>query len=297
MQEINNVIRIKRMSPEREIIDYTQAVDIPVIYLSEIQQKEPGLSKIYKNNSICPYCGHDLNVVLEETVDKLDDKIHSILRSCYVCGWWYLVSVCEDLGYYSGYVVPVIRKFSADKMDIPMRALELEIKKNIDILNCLHPKKLEEFVRSVFSDFFDTEVSLIGKSGDGGIDLLFCQGENPVAVQVKRRTKKNIAEGVSLIREFIGSMLLKDVKAGIFVSTADRFSNSAKDTAQLGVDKGIVQQLDLINAKAFREMFQMNSKKANYPWELVFYDYATGKYPNSQFISVTKNNSSILCNG
>ena len=282
------------MNTFSEIIDYTHPVEIPVINLSDIKWKEPGLAKIYRDNSKCPYCAYQLHVVLEMTEDKLDDKIHYILRSCRACGWWYSVAVCEDLGYYSGYIVPIIRKFIVDNLDLPISALEMELQRKPDVLNYIHPRKLEELVQSVFSDYFKTEVTLIGKSGDGGIDLLFCEGENPVAVQVKRRSKKDTAEGVSVVREFIGAMLLKGIRSGIFVSTADRFSYPAKTAARTGADKGIVQELKLIDAKSFWGMFQLKSKRANFPWEQVYYNLAVGKYPKSSFISVDRNHSSIL---
>ena len=135
-----------RMNTIPEIIDYTHPVEIPTTYLSDIKWKEPGLAKIYRDNSKCPYCGYQLHIVLKMTEDKLDDKIHHMLRSCRACGWWYLVAVCEDLGYYSGYVVPVIRKFTVNDLNLPTSALEMELRRKPDVLNYLHPRKLEEFV-------------------------------------------------------------------------------------------------------------------------------------------------------
>lgn len=46
---------------------------------------------------------------------------------------------------------------------------------------------MEELVASVFRDFYECEVEVVGKSNDGGVDVIVIDSDNPIMVQVKRR--------------------------------------------------------------------------------------------------------------
>ena len=85
----------------------------------------------------------------------------------------------------------------------------------------------------------DCEIKLVGKSHDGGKDLILLNGENQTFVQVKRRTQANKVEGVSCIRDLIGASIIGEAKACVFVTTANHFSKPAQDAAKKVVEKNI----------------------------------------------------------
>lgn len=126
---------------------------------------------------------------------------------------------------------------------------------------------MERLVQSVFRDHFQTDVKHIGKSHDGGVDLLMLLGENPYILQVKRRKSPGKTEGVSCIRELLGATLLNGGKNSIFVTTADHFSSAAKNAAQNAVTKSIVNSFDLINGPDFISMLNQHPLPKAKRWE------------------------------
>ena len=131
----------------------------------------------------------------------------------------------------------------------------------------INDKKMEELVASVFKDFMDCEIKLVGKSHDGGKDLILLNGENQTFVQVKRRTQANKVEGVSCIRDLIGASIIGDAKACVFVTTANHFSKPAQDAAKKVVEENILDSFELIDYQRFVDM--LNLQRESYPkeWE------------------------------
>lgn len=70
----------------------------------------------------------------------------------------------------------------------------------------------------------DCEVHQLGYTRDGGIDLILLDGDDQIAVQVKRREDHRKAEPVTGTREFLGAALLASHDDLIYVSNAERFS-------------------------------------------------------------------------
>ena len=126
---------------------------------------------------------------------------------------------------------------------------------------------MEELVASVFKDIMDCKVLLVGKSHDGGKDLILLDGDRQTFVQVKRRTQPDKVEAVSSIRNLIGASIIGDANACIFVTTADHFSKDAQVAAQKVVEKKVFDSFELIDYRKFVDM--LNLQKENYPkeWE------------------------------
>lgn len=116
---------------------------------------------------------------------------------------------------------------------------------------------MEKLVQSVFSDFFDCEVTHVGRSGDGGIDLILVNSDSPVVVQVRRRKKLKITEGVRYIREFLGAALVNKNKNLIYVSTCSKFSDKAEEAALAYVDNGQVESYKLYDFERFRDVLKL----------------------------------------
>jgi len=62
-----------------------------------------------------------------------------------------------------------------------------ELVKKQSILYDVDPYKLEDIAQVVFSAYYNCEIKHVGKTGDGGKDLLIVQSDDPILVQVKRR--------------------------------------------------------------------------------------------------------------
>ncbi len=128
------------------------------------------------------------------------------------------------------------------------------------MLNGISPRKLEELVGSVLSDYLKCEVIYVGGPGDGGYDLLLLMSDNPAIVQVKQRFTPNFAEPVCSIREFIGAMVLGQFRVGFFVSTANHFSRPAHDAATKA--KIICDRIELVDASRLVDILKLTSDKA-----------------------------------
>lgn len=83
-----------------------------------------------------------------------------------------------------------------------------------------------------YGNFREEAMQVTGKTGDGGIDGIISQdrlGLENVYVQAKRFS--NTTVGSDDIRNFIGSLAVKGVTKGVFLTTS-RFSKSAVSTAE-----------------------------------------------------------------
>jgi restriction system protein len=119
----------------------------------------------------------------------------------------------------------------------------------------VHPKKYEELVASVFSDF-GYKVRVTSFSGDDGIDVFILDGDgnDVVGIQVKRYKKKIEAEQ---IRSFAGALMLNGVTNGVFVTASD-YRSGAIATSQRYNDKGI--SILLQDAKAFYDRMRIGQR-------------------------------------
>jgi len=276
------------------ILDYTTFIERPCKLYFEIEWSDLALRDYFMTRNVddsCPFCQSRVDVVYELTTDLYDDVSHLIVRSCEGCGWWFSSILSEDYGYYRATLTPILKSFDLDSITVPIKTLEIELRKRPEIVHSLNPTKFEELVQSIFSDFYETDVSLVGRTGDGGIDLIFCDGNTPFAVQVKRRQSPNSTENVRLVREFIGAMLLKEYRNGLLVSTAKSSSKGSKDSSKKAIELGVIDQFELIDRDKFFEIFRLRRKKVDWPFEQVFKDFLSGKEISSSRMKVTINKS------
>lgn len=162
----------------------------------------------YAQDGICPFCNtkaetrvnnskHDTPEWLFGTFDE-----YETVYQCPSCGWWgYIYQNQSDA------IIDGIRASDKEKV--------ASVLKKYDI-----------------TDFYSCEVHHIGKSHDGGIDLLLIQNDNPTIIQVKRREFPNSVEPVKTIRELLGVSYFNDSKSCIFVSTAGSFLKASREICQ-----------------------------------------------------------------
>jgi hypothetical protein len=131
---------------------------------------------------------------------------------------------------------------------------------------------LERLVQSVYRDVYaDCDVFHVGGPGDGGFDVLMIRREDPgesYLIQVKRRSSASSVEGVSVVRDLVGAMILEGATRGIVVSTADRFSGPARQAADKAARRR--RYVELHDRHRFGELTHLTTKKPGRPWDEAF---------------------------
>jgi len=230
-----------------------------------------------ESRSTCPFChlGLELAFYTRDWPDVrwYEDENDSefSIYACANCGWWNLYSYvwCDTatVSSMTSYHEAVLRTFDVSSAEIPVQTLQDYLIKNENRFYEVNPSKFEELVSDVFRDFFACEAKHVGRTGDGGIDLIVVDSDSPLAVQIKRRRDPEATEKVKTIREFLGAALLEGFKRAAIVTTARSFTKGARAAAQSAVTHSIVDQFDLFDFSGFIEIFRLSaSRQMRPPW-------------------------------
>ncbi|MEV4843944.1 restriction endonuclease [Micromonospora matsumotoense] len=139
-------------------------------------------------------------------------------------------------------------------------------------LRSISPRQLEQLVTSVFRDYYGCKAAHVGASRDGGIDVLLLDSDQPLAIQVKRRSTPE-TEGPAVIRELVGALACRGLRRGAFVTTAETFSRQARETASAEPLTRDGYEIDLYTYDALRSVIDLTSCPQR-PWiDLVFDHY------------------------
>lgn len=103
----------------------------------------------------------------------------------------------------------------ATAMDKPTDTPVSQIRERLLLLS---PGEFENAVCEFMRFYGYSNAKVVGKSGDGGIDIEAKQGMKKVAVQCKRQ-RKDISVGIA--RDFYGAMHDKGIDIGLLITTAD----------------------------------------------------------------------------
>lgn len=235
-------------------------------------------AKFFSKRGFCPFCKVNIPIVYENIRSTTIgvDLVSSVkVWECHECGWWECFdrfSEEEDWIYkvaskhWDTLRHGIVKEFGVSDKNIPISTLITELKNKKDILYSINPYKLEEICQKVFSEYYSCEVKHVGKTGDGGIDLLVINSEEPILVQVKRREDPNYIELVSPIREFVGAMFLQNAKKGIFLSTAKDFSKGSKKIKETIITERKFEFFELINFDNFINMLGVVKSEDYKPW-------------------------------
>lgn len=240
---------------------------------------KPAIYKLFNesNTSICPFCKSSTNKkhenFLNENPNWLGGGRHFVneyVSCCDGCGWWRIHTYKETDGDIEGISTiiknAVLKKYDLHSKDVPIKALQEYLRNNFDDVIHIHDRQMEKLVQSVFSEHFSCEVEHVGKSHDGGIDLILVQSDSPTVIQVKRRRSLSHVEGVSGIRELLGATLLKGSKNCIYVSTCNKFSDASIETAAQAVDLGILESYALYDFSRFSDALKLTKASNPEPW-------------------------------
>jgi hypothetical protein len=228
-------------------------------------------------NRQCPYCGAGLSQ--KHYFQRYDKHFSSgecieQIETIYYCqndGWWqHKIYERQDVSpknWYSTIHEGILKTYDDTSSIVPIQVLNDYIFINPDKITNIHDKKMEELVASVFGDFYNCEAKVVGKSSDGGIDVILIDSDSPTMIQVKRRRSLLHTESVSGIRDLLGATLLNQTNKCIFVSTADKFSKEAEKTASLAIKLGLVKKFDLVDYDRFVSMLKSRPQNIQQIWD------------------------------
>jgi hypothetical protein len=196
--------------------------------------------------SSCFYCGGPM--LTEGTFDKREPRKlgHEIPRggteargsisACGNCGWWFIVAEHDR-------VVPIVppagefrtkiyegiyKRFTVNDKEVPLSVLRRHLERKKSDVYSVATDVFERLIASIYADYFpNAAVRHIGGPGDNGIDLYAVINDEPHVVQIKRRASPGCAEGVAVVRELIGTMVLAGTAHAHLGTTADRFTKAA----------------------------------------------------------------------
>jgi len=131
--------------------------------------------------------------------------------------------------------------------------------------------KLEEMSQNALRDVYDCKVHHVGKTGDGGTDLIILESDDPILVQVKRRQDPDHVELVKGVREFVGTLFIEDKRKGIYVSTAKRFSKASREVAEKLISRRKLDYFELVNYDKLCSLIK-NTKEEK-PWKKLINDF------------------------
>jgi restriction system protein len=193
---------------------------------------------------------------------------------CPGCGWWYVdmhsVDHTDSFGpsFHETATFEAIQKsFDLESRAIPIDVLRDYLMKNTDAARYTDPVRFEQLVGAVYRDLYQCEVRHVGGPGDAGIDLYAVSCDTPHLIQVKRRSARDAVESVRIVRELIGTLIVKGAKVGEIVTTAVRFSRAAE---KLATDDALTRrgiQIKLHGLARLHDMLQIVGRDINEIWE------------------------------
>jgi ferritin-like protein len=188
---------------------------------------------------------------------------------CPRCAWWtayyyHFASLTGKTLIEEEVCKGIVYEFDIQPMAEPLTVLRRLIAERQMSLRDLTPRQLERLVGSVFRDFMQCQVTHIGGPGDHGVDLLLVHGAQRAIVQVKRRKRQGLKEGVGTVRDLLGALLLSECKTALLVSTADDFSCAAKDAVSVARELCAVD-IELYDQQRLREVLELTQPPSR-PW-------------------------------
>ena len=204
-------------------------------------------------NNRCPYCDHSLHLIKHQDDEHIGDfLLAGGVEYCINCHYWRFHHLeGRYIGRWSVYAysyMSLISKMREFENELPQECsgeLSQWLRQNPLRWNALNPYQFEKLVADIFNaNYQQAEVIHVGKSHDGGVDILFIDThEKQWLIQVKRRRNIQKGEPVETIRNLLGTMLLEGAYHGIVVSTADHFTYQACKAAQRAEEVGMTVKL------------------------------------------------------
>ncbi len=203
--------------------------------------------------TVCPYCQSlfDIDTYRNENENEIPNW--GYVWSCPKCAhwqmyWWQrhhndpMTDSVETLEYH---IISKVRSFDGKIPDGVDSEIAQALTRDPGLWHHLTPRRFELLVASIFkANYRHSEVLHVGGPDDGGVDVLFVDsGNRQWLIQAKCRQSPRVVEGVTTLRNLLGTMFLEDALYGIVASTADHFSYRAREVAQRASKRGRVIRL------------------------------------------------------
>ncbi|MBN2570484.1 MAG: restriction endonuclease [Ignavibacteriales bacterium] len=238
----------------------------------------------FRRKGHCPFCKESMNHVYQNSKSATIgvDLYQAIdIWEC-DCGYWDAFSqfieekdliYSVDSKHWEKRICSVVSSLEDVRKEKAIKQLINVIQKDSSKAYSVKPKHFEEIAQFVFSAYFNCEVEHVGKSHDGGIDLLIVNSDKPILVQVKRRTKSDAVESISTIRDFLGAMYIKSNFNGIIVSTAKRFSKPSNKVIADLKSHNKLEYFELFDFNRFLSILNAVNLSRKKCWEFLVSDY------------------------
>lgn len=260
---------------KQTILDYSEYSIFRTEYGLNSQKSKH--ENYYDKIGWCPFCSKDafkLNSKSDSFTYEFGPwrEISEKVWQC-ECGWWqiYFYSYIEEESIYKDWYETVyssqLKKFSIGDRNIPIKILRSYLEKHEEKIFQINDKRMEELVASIFREHFQCDVKEVGKSHDGGVDLIMIESDKPTIIQVKRRKSPTKTENVKEIRDLLGATLLSESKRCIFVTTADHFSKDAINSRNAAIRKNIVESFELFDYRSFLDMLHLYKTDVSETWK------------------------------
>ncbi|WNF58516.1 restriction endonuclease [Pseudomonas sp. SG20052] len=176
-----------------------------------------------EKDGICPFCKIHTQVVhtdhqltYPDWLDGGEFDIQENVKQCSNCGWWRIrcdkvTTVGIDARSFA-MESAILKSYELSSKQVPIEVLRKHLAGSFDDVIHIHDRNMEKLVQSVFREHYSCDVEHVGKSHDGGIDLILVNADSPIVVQVKRRKSLDHIEGVAGVREFLGATVLQMVE-------------------------------------------------------------------------------------
>src|ERR1044072_1496090 len=162
------------------ILDYSEYLEDSQEF-STLRTSLPKNPEFFSAKGVCPSCRNGAPTVADESEEQRVSTIdeHGTQRTAFQChcGWWQTQywDWRNDSGFewnHYGVRHAILRRFDPGESSLPVAALRRALVANADLIDKIAKSKTEELVGSVFADYFNCEARLVGRSHDGGIDLV-----------------------------------------------------------------------------------------------------------------------------
>lgn len=200
---------------------------------------------------------------------------------CETCGWWKVIRIRHAWGIDTrSSAIASLRELDLSDVRVPINEVRDYLSAKYEKRFLLHPRVLEETVASVFKDH-GYRVTVTGRTGDDGIDVILRKAEQEIGVQVKR-FKDSIE--VEQIRSLAGALLLSHFTEGMFITTSS-FQRGAQGT----VDRYLACQqpvsIRLIDAWRFYDALKIAQRSLPRPLDEIDLEKLQDKMVGLNFLT------------
>jgi hypothetical protein len=268
--QFNNYIPLITYYDKRPVPELMQMVPLRLDMGLRLDQSRQDALRQRIEATICPHCGSEIQKVFEDEHKSFATDVYINVYACNSCGYWLLKN--DNSLFPTRFATPFVKSFCPQRHVAALSTLAQEIKENPGKAYTLDTTQFEITVGTILKDYMNCEVMHVGKTGDGGIDLIVIASDDPVMVQVKRRTRGSKSEGVEVVKELFASMFAASANKGMLVTTAQKFTKGAKNWVHLPALKDRNYQIDLVNIDRLLDMIRANSNGENPVWKSAMED-------------------------